>query len=93
MHEYNVELTDTFGGEANYAWCKRACVVVPEWSHFKGWEGNGRVEPKGYKVALMRAAKKAMGLTGVRGKVEAWGDTVAFYPYGMRQVMFITYAE
>lgn len=26
MHTYNVELTDTFGGEANYSWVRRFSV-------------------------------------------------------------------
>ena len=27
-HKYQIELTDTFGGEANYSWVRRASVTV-----------------------------------------------------------------
>lgn len=28
MDKWNVELTDTFGGEANYSWVRRATIEV-----------------------------------------------------------------
>jgi hypothetical protein len=93
MHKYDVEYTDTFGGEANYCWVKRAVVSVPEWPHFKGWDGNGRIEPKGYKPYLMREAKRAVGLTGVRGTVVEHGDTIEFRPYRSATVMFVTWKD
>lgn len=67
-HTYSVEYTDTFGGEANYSWARRETITMPEWTHFKGWDGNGRVQPKGYRRTLMRRAKAAVGLTGYRGQ-------------------------
>jgi hypothetical protein len=93
MHLYNVEYTDTFGGEANYSWVRRAVVAMPEWPHFKGWDGNGRIEPRGYAPTLMKRAKAAMGLSGVRGTVASYGDTVEFRPYGSCTVMFISWKE
>jgi hypothetical protein len=93
MHKYAVEYTDTFGGGANYSWVRRASVSVPEWPHFKGWDGNGRIEPKGFRPYLMREAKAAVGLTGVRGSIEEWGDTIVFRPYRTCTVMFITYHD
>ena len=92
-HTYNVEYTDTFGGEANYCWVNRAKVTMPEWTHFKGWDGNGRIEPRGYTPLLMRKAKAKMGLTGVRGRVTNYGDTIEFRPYRMCTVMFITWSD
>jgi hypothetical protein len=49
-----------------------------------GYDG-GTTYAKANKVferELMRRAKSAMGLTGVRGKKENWGDCIAFRPYG-----------
>ena len=92
-HTYDVEYTDAFGGEANYSWVKRASIVVPEWPDFKGWDGNGRKEPKGYRATLMRRAKASMGLTGVRGVTTDFGDTIEFRPYRSCTVMFVTFAE
>jgi len=92
MHAYDVEFTDTFGGEANYAWVRRARIQVPEWPHFKGWDGNGRVEPRGYKRELMRRAKAAVGLTGVRGETCEIGDMIEFRPYRSATVLFVNWA-
>lgn len=85
MHTYEVELTDTFGGEANYSWVRRAEVSVPD------WDGNGR--PKGYQQTLMRRAKAAVGLTGVRGVTSDYGDMIEFRPYGACVVMFVTFKD
>lgn len=73
---FSVEYTDTFGGEANYSWVKRADLSVP-------------FNPT--NAIVMRAAKKAMGLTNVRGRVTDHGDTIEFRPYGLCTVMFITF--
>ena len=92
-HTYDVEYTDTFGGEANYCWVKRATVTMPEWPHFKGWDGNGRIEPKGYKPLLMRKAKAAIGLTGRRGVTTDFGDMIEFRPYRSCTVLFVTFHD
>jgi hypothetical protein len=94
MHTYNVELTDTFGGEANYAWVKRATVSVPDLTHY-GYDG-GDGYAKANRIAereLMKAAKAAVGLTGVQGVKASFGDTIEFRPYGACVVMFVTYSE
>lgn len=91
MHTYDVEYTDTFAGEANYCWARRAAIRVPEWPHYKGWDGNGRREPPGYQRHVMRKAKAAVGLTGVRGKTMPVDDGYEFRPYGVAAVMFVTY--
>ena len=93
MHTYNLEYTDTFGGEANYCWVRRASITMPEWPCFKGWDGNGRREPKGFQRCLMRRAKAALGLTGLRGVTTSLGDGYEFRPYGLATVLFITYAD
>lgn len=72
---WDVELTDTFGGEANYAWCNRQMIELPaDASH----------------LAVMRAAKKAVGLSGVRGRSSDFGDSLEFRPFGVCVVVFAT---
>jgi hypothetical protein len=92
MNVYEVELTDTFGGQANYCWIKRDQVYMPQLTDY-GYtgctDGSYSKANRVYERELMRKAKAAMGLTGIRGKTEHWGDTIAFYPYGMNVVMFI----
>lgn len=91
---YDVEYTDTFGGEANYSWVRRASVAMPELTHY-GYDGQ-----LGYAKAnhianreLMKAAKAAMGLTGVRGVTHDYGDTLEFRPYRSCTVMFVVWTE
>lgn len=73
----NLEYTDTFAGEANYSWVRRAHVPVDGLSD----------------RALVRRAKAWAGLTGRRCRVENYGDTIAIYPRGMATVLFIAYSE
>lgn len=91
MNRYNVEYTDTFAGEANYCWVRRATVHMPELTHY-GYDGgtNYSKASKIYNRELMRKAKAAMGLTGQRGAVSHMGDMVEFRPYRSCTVMFIT---
>lgn len=91
-NSYQVEYTDTFGGEANYCWVKRATVDMPGLTHY-GYDG-GTNYAKANRISdreLMRKAKAEMGLTGVRGRVERRGDSIAFYPYRSCTVMLIDY--
>lgn len=71
------EYTDTFGGEANYSWVKRGDI-------------NPAVAVKG-EAAVKRAAKKAVGLNGVRGRWEDFGDMFRFTPYGACVTLFVNY--
>lgn len=91
MNRYEIEYTDTFAGEANYAWVKRDTVTMPELTHY-GYDGgtNYSKANRVYERELMKAAKKAVGLTGFRGKVSKHGDCIEFRPYGMNVVMFIS---
>ena len=92
--QYNIEYTDTFGGEANYCWVRRASVTMPELTHY-GYDGgtNYCKANRVYERELMRKAKAALGLTGTRGTVARYGDMIEFRPYGSATVMFITYRE
>jgi len=97
--EYEVEYTDTFGGEANYCWVKRATVTMPELTHYGYTEsttgqgiainGNYSKANRAYERELMKRAKAAVGLTGVKGRKHDCGDTIDFRPYGSCTVMFI----
>ena len=72
--KYEAEYTDTFSGEANYSWVKRAQFDAP---------ADASVH------TLMRRARKALDLTGLRGRVSELNDCVEFRPYGMCTVLFI----
>ena len=73
---YNVELTDTFGGEANYSWVKRYTFTVPE---------------SASDLTIIRKAKQLAGLTNVPCRKESMGDMFALYPAGACVVCFISY--
>ena len=94
MNKYNVEYTDTFAGESNYSWVKRAVVVMPELTRY-GYDGgtNYARANKVYKRELMKKAKAAMGITGLRGVSHDHGDMIEFRPYGQATVMFITWKD
>ena len=94
MNKYNVEYTDTFAGESNYSWVNRAVVVMPELTHY-GYDGctNYTRANKVYKRELMKKAKAAMGITGLRGVSHEYGDMIEFRPYGQLTVMFITWKD
>lgn len=68
------EYTDTFGGEANYSWVRRATLEIPR-------DTSDR--------AIMRRAKKALGLSGLRGRTYSNGDYWEFRPYRACTVLFL----
>jgi len=72
----NIELTDTFGGEANYSWVRRYSIDAAE---------------NVTDLAMMRRIKKAAGLNGVRGRVAKYGDTWEFRPCGTCVVLFANF--
>ena len=75
---YLAEWTDTYGGEANCSWVKRATIEAGD-------------EPS--DLALIRRAKAALGLSGLRGRTFNHGDMIEFRPYRMACVLFVTYRE
>jgi hypothetical protein len=92
--KYNVEYTDTFGGEANYCWVKRVVIEMPELTHYgydgsSGWSKANKV----FERELMRRAKKEMGLTNTRGVKSSYGDMIEFRPHRSCTVMFISYKD
>lgn len=69
------ELTDTYGGEANYSWVRRVELEVPDTLSDR---------------AIVRRAKKALGVEGVRAtRREDYGDSLAFWGLGGCVVLFI----
>ena len=72
---WTVEVTDTFGGEANYSWVRRSEVSAPD----------GATDRQ-----LARLFKDAGGFTGSRGRATWHGDTYEFRPYGQCVVLFAT---
>ena len=94
MNKYNVEYTDTFAGEANYCWVKRAVVTMPELTHY-GYDGgtNYGKANRVFERELMKRAKAVMGLTGMRGTVNRMGELTEFRPYGSCTVMFISWRD
>lgn len=79
MIETNIqyEVTDTFGGEANYSWVKRGKIEMgsKEFSN----------------LAAVRKVKKEIGWTGVRCKTVDFGDVIELRPQGACQVCFINF--
>ena len=94
MNKHNVEYTDTYDGIANYCWVKRETVTMPELTHY-GYDGgtNYAKANRVYNRELMKRAKAAVGLTGVRGTVEHYQDTIEFRPHGSATVMFVTWCD
>jgi hypothetical protein len=72
---FDVEHTDTFGGEANYSWCTRKTLQIPIHATDR---------------QIVRTAKAALGMTGVPCRKQEMGEMIALYPHGCCQVIFIT---
>lgn len=93
---YDVEYTDTFAGEANYCWVVRKTVTMPELTHY-GYTGSAdgsyAKANSAHRRELVKRAKAALGLTGVRCEREDWGDTLKLIPRGSATVIFITYRD
>lgn len=95
-NSYLVEYTDTFAGEANYSWVKRARIAMSELTHY-GYTGSSDGSysraNRIFNRELMKRAKAAVGLTGARGRTVDYGDTLEFRPYRSCTVLFVTYCE
>jgi hypothetical protein len=73
-----VEVTDTFGGEANYSWVKRKEMeLLDALSNY----------------AVVRRVKKEIGWSGKRCLTVNYGDMIELRPYGECQVAFINFAN
>ena len=72
--QIKIEVTDTFGGEANYSWVKEILISTPK--------------PLSDR-AIVRRAKAALGWSGVRCNRENHGDTIALWQRNACWVCFI----
>jgi len=70
---YQATLTDTFGGDPNYAWVRRETFEAPD---------------DASQALLIRRAKRAVGLTG-RGKTIAIGEVIEHRPHSACMVLFV----
>lgn len=73
--KYEIEVTDTFGGEPNYCWVRRAEIEVDD---------------NISDLALVRRAKAAVGYTGVKCRRDDYGDMLVLRPSGLLRIIFIT---
>ena len=76
--KWNLEYTDTFGGEANYCWVKRESIP-----HQDGASD----------LALVRRFKRALGISGMLGRSNFMGDSWEFRPYGSCTIAFATFDD
>lgn len=74
MVTYDIEVTDTFGGEANYSWVHRYTLAMPD--------GHSR-------LALVRRVKLIVGWNGMRARVDDFGDSMDIHPYRANMVCFV----
>ena len=74
MAKITVELTDTYGGQANYSWVR----------HFHTESASDS------RLAIVRAAKRVCGFNGLKANVEEWGELIVIKPRGYNQVCFVT---
>lgn len=74
----HIEVTDTFGGEANYSWCRRHTVQVPALSS---------------NMSIVRRVKREIGWTGLACQVSNFGDMIELRRSASCMVCFITFGE
>ena len=73
--QLKIEMTDTFGGEANYCWVKRASVQIKDFASTR---------------SVVRAVKRELGMTG-RHETENYGDRLVIRPRGACVVIFVDF--
>jgi hypothetical protein len=72
---WDVELTDTFGGEANYSWVRRDQLALPQ-------DASRR--------QIVTAAKAALGLTGCRCRTFETAEGFELRPVCSCTVAFVS---
>ena len=76
MQTYEITLTDTFGGEANYGWVNRQEIKVSDGLSAK---------------SIGTKARAAVGMTGVRSSMFVnYGDMIQIDFSAQNLVLFIT---
>ena len=76
--DIHYEITDTFGGEANYARVKRGKIQCKPGEDYSN-------------LAAVRRVKKDAGWENLRCKREDYGDMIVLRPVGQCIVMFINF--
>ena len=71
---WQLELTDTFGGQANYSWCRRYLLELPDTATDR---------------QIITTAKRVLGLTGDRCRRFDCGEGFELRPSGSATVAFI----
>ncbi len=73
---FEATYTDTFGGEPNYAWVRRATFSAAS-------DASDR--------ELLSKAKKALDLQGIKGRILSgpFADELTYKPDGMHTILFI----
>ena len=84
---WQIEHTDTFGTDANYAWVRRLKVCIPT---LKNGHERTRAQERRW---LVRHAKEYARMSGARADVSDYGDMIEIRPRGMAQVVFVTWCE
>lgn len=72
--EIAVEVTDTFGGDANYSWVRRYQLTLPSNTSDR---------------TIVRKAKAEAGWTNIKCLTEKYDSQFTLRPRGMCQIMFI----
>ena len=96
MQTYSYEFTDTFSGQANFSWVNRGTVSVPDLVHYGyngSTDGSYSKADRAQMREVMRLVKADLGLTGVRGIRESWGDCEVFKPYRSNTILFVEFKE
>lgn len=76
MMKVTVTQTDTFGGEANYAWTNRYEFVI---------------HPHASQRNITRKAKSLAGMTGVKSDTYDYDTGLTIKPRGYNQVIFVDF--
>ena len=78
VFKWTCEYTDTFAGQANYSWVRRGSFTTKE---------------NATQRQIVTAAKKELGLTGVRCKTFDNGNYFELRPIGHLSVAFINFYQ
>lgn len=76
--DIHYEITDTYGGEANYSWVKRGKIECNPGEDYSD-------------LSAVRRVKKEINWNGVKCKTENYGDMIVIKPIGQCIVCFITF--
>ncbi len=75
MVKFSAEYTDTFGGEANYSWVRKA---------------NFELHENATMRSVLQRARKELGLTGAKGDIIAnFGDEYHWKPRGCCTILMV----